>query len=173
MITSKPTLAALIPLLLPCSVWAQDEADLILTGGRIATLAYEEGFVEAIAIKDGLVHAVGSDAEVLELAGDSTRRVDLDGRTVVPGLNERDGVLNDGIAVHQVAMGAVDDHEIRHAEDTGTFDRDFAIVVVWQDARHPRIDRSYARDNAKFKVYRAEPRRHAVFVCSQLHARRS
>ena len=63
-------------------------ADLVLTGGRIATLAHGAGFVEALAVKDGLVHATGSDADVLRDVGPETRVLDLDGRAVVPGLND-------------------------------------------------------------------------------------
>lgn len=62
--------------------------ELILHSGRIATLARGEGFVEALAIRDGRVHTVGSDAEVRALAGEGTRSIDLDGRTVIPGLND-------------------------------------------------------------------------------------
>jgi len=39
----------------------------------------------AIAISGGRIAAVGSDADVLALAGPGTRRVDLGGRTVLPG----------------------------------------------------------------------------------------
>ncbi len=70
------------------AVAAQEQADLILTGGKIATLSYGEGFVEALAVKDGLVHTIGTSAEVLRLRGESTRVVELEGRTVVPGLND-------------------------------------------------------------------------------------
>lgn len=87
--TTRTTAAVLALALTACgSVRAQEPADLVLTGGRIATLAYEEGFVEALAIRDGRVHAVGSDAEVLRHAGEGTRRIDLGGRTVIPGLND-------------------------------------------------------------------------------------
>ncbi len=67
---------------------AQDHADLVLTGGQVATLAHQEGFTEAIAVKDGLVHAVGDDNEVLRFKGPDTQVIDLGGRTVVPGLND-------------------------------------------------------------------------------------
>jgi predicted amidohydrolase YtcJ len=62
--------------------------DLIVHGGRIATMRREGAFVEALAVRDGRVHTIGGDDTVLALAGERTRIVDLGGRTVVPGLND-------------------------------------------------------------------------------------
>jgi len=63
--------------------------DLLITGGRISTLA-EHGQgpdeVESIAIVGGRVHAVGSDAELAGLAPLARRVIDLDGRRALPGL---------------------------------------------------------------------------------------
>ena len=67
---------------------AQAQADLILTNGKIATMAREGEFVQALAVKDGKVLAVGSNAEVLKLKTPATQLVDAGGRTVIPGLND-------------------------------------------------------------------------------------
>lgn len=75
-------------LLATSAIPAQEKADLILTGGKIATLRKAEGFVEALAVVDGRVHTIGSDADVLGLRSDATTVVDLGGRTVIPGLND-------------------------------------------------------------------------------------
>jgi predicted amidohydrolase YtcJ len=56
---------------------------LILHRGNIVTI--ESGPAQAVAIADGRFVAVGSNAEVLSLAGAGTRKIDLDGKTVVPG----------------------------------------------------------------------------------------
>jgi predicted amidohydrolase YtcJ len=61
-------------------------ADLVLFNGRIATQDDRRSMVEAIAIKDGLVYATGRDAEIARLRGGATRVVDLNRRTVIPGL---------------------------------------------------------------------------------------
>ena len=42
--------------------------------------------VQAMAIRDGKILATGTDAEMLALAGPQTRQIDLQGRTVVPGI---------------------------------------------------------------------------------------
>ncbi|MBP7551345.1 MAG: amidohydrolase family protein, partial [Gemmatimonadaceae bacterium] len=60
--------------------------DLILHHGRIITVDARDRVVEAIAIRGDRIVAVGSDAEVLRLAGTDTRRIDLAGRAVTPGL---------------------------------------------------------------------------------------
>ena len=67
---------------------AQAQADLILTNGKIATMAREGEFVQAVAVKDGKVLAVGSNAEVLKLKTPATQLIDAGGRTVIPGLND-------------------------------------------------------------------------------------
>lgn len=67
-------------------VEASRPADLLLSGGRIATLDDRLPFVEALAVRDGRVLATGSLADLAALAGPATRRIDLAGRTVLPGL---------------------------------------------------------------------------------------
>jgi len=62
--------------------------DTILFNGKILTVDEEFSIVEAVAIKDGRFVAVGSNAQVRGLAGDRTERVDLEGRTVLPGFND-------------------------------------------------------------------------------------
>lgn len=61
-------------------------ADLVLLNGRITTLDRANPEAQAAVIADGKFLAVGPDAEVLALAGPSTRRIDLGGRRVLPGL---------------------------------------------------------------------------------------
>jgi predicted amidohydrolase YtcJ len=61
-------------------------ADLVLHGGRILTLDRGSTVAQALAVAGDRVLAVGRDADVLALAPAGTRRIDLRGRTVVPGL---------------------------------------------------------------------------------------
>ena len=61
-------------------------AELILRNGRIVTVDSEFSIVESVAITNGLISAVGTDAEVSIAAGPDTRIIDLDGRTVMPGI---------------------------------------------------------------------------------------
>src|SRR5467141_1538661 len=61
-------------------------ADLLLVNGRIATQDDKRPFVNALAIKDGLIHATGDAASIMAHKGPSTRVIELNGRTVIPGL---------------------------------------------------------------------------------------
>jgi len=61
-------------------------ADLALINGKIVTVDGEDSIAEAVAVKFGRIVAVGSDSEVKPLIGDNTEVVDLQGRTVLPGL---------------------------------------------------------------------------------------
>ncbi|WP_431288353.1 amidohydrolase [Roseateles chitinivorans] len=60
--------------------------DLVLFNGRFTTLDRTRPTATAVAIKDGRFQSVGANQEILALAGDSTRRIDLKGRGVLPGL---------------------------------------------------------------------------------------
>lgn len=60
--------------------------ELILHSGKVVTVDHEFSIAEALAIRYGRIVAVGPDASVRALAGPGTRSVDLQGRTVLPGL---------------------------------------------------------------------------------------
>jgi predicted amidohydrolase YtcJ len=62
-------------------------ADVVLTGGTVVSLGVQ-GVVEAIAVRGDRVVALGTDAEVGEWIGPTTRVIELDGRSVVPGLTD-------------------------------------------------------------------------------------
>ena len=63
-------------------------ADTIFFNGKIATQDDKRSFVSAIAVRSGAISAVGADQAVLATRGPETRVVDLNGRTVIPGLND-------------------------------------------------------------------------------------
>ncbi len=64
------------------------KADLILNNARIATQDDQRSFAEAVAIKDNRFLAVGTEKEVMAYQGDNTKVIDLNRRTVIPGLND-------------------------------------------------------------------------------------
>src|SRR5216684_5261350 len=61
-------------------------ADLLLVNGRIATQDAKQSFVTALAIKNGRVRATGDTRTIMAHKGPATRVVELNGRTVIPGL---------------------------------------------------------------------------------------
>lgn len=60
--------------------------DLILTGGPVRTLDPRQPMVRAIAISRGRIRGIGGEREMAALAGPGTRFVQLDGRSVIPGM---------------------------------------------------------------------------------------
>src|SRR6476620_6496230 len=66
----------------------QQAADLILHNGKIATQDDRSSVVEAVAIRDGKFLEIGSDREVMRFRGERTKLIDLNKRTVIPGLND-------------------------------------------------------------------------------------
>ena len=67
-------------------------ADTILINGQIVSMDDHSmntnlgTTAEAMAVRDGKVLALGSNAEIQAMAGPNTDRIDLEGRTVVPGI---------------------------------------------------------------------------------------
>jgi predicted amidohydrolase YtcJ len=64
----------------------QPAPDLILSNGKIITVDERFSIAQAVAIKGDRIVAVGSNQAMAQLAGPNTRRIDLLGRSVTPGL---------------------------------------------------------------------------------------
>src|SRR5438128_3117158 len=62
------------------------DADLILPPGKIVTVDPKFSIREGLAIKDGRIFRVGTSQEVLQTRGPRTKLLDLQGKTVLPGL---------------------------------------------------------------------------------------
>ena len=60
--------------------------DSIYFNGKITTLDAKGTTAEAVSVKDGKFVSVGASDEIKKLAGPVTKRIDLGGKTVVPGL---------------------------------------------------------------------------------------
>ena len=65
--------------------WERVEPDLILHHGNFWTVDPQNPQAQAVAIGDGRFLAVGSNDEVVSIAGPRSRKVDLGGKTVLPG----------------------------------------------------------------------------------------
>ena len=65
---------------------AAETADIVLVNGKVLTVDDRFSVAQAVAVKGDRVLATGSSAEIGKLAGPQTRRVDLKGKTVIPGL---------------------------------------------------------------------------------------
>jgi len=76
--------APVLAILFATGVWAQ--ADLILSNGKIITVDERFSIAQAIAIRGSRIAAVGTDQAIARLAGPNTRRINLKGKAVIPGL---------------------------------------------------------------------------------------
>ncbi|MGH9887299.1 MAG: amidohydrolase, partial [bacterium] len=72
--------------LAPIAGLSAQTADLVLVGGKVITVDARDRVAQAVAARGDKIVAVGTDAEIARLIGPTTRRVDLRGRTVTPGL---------------------------------------------------------------------------------------
>ena len=63
-------------------------ADLVLRGGRIATMDPARSWATALAVRGDRIVAVGPDPAVASHVGDATRVIELRGRTVTPGFQD-------------------------------------------------------------------------------------
>ncbi|MBB3231833.1 amidohydrolase [Halomonas stenophila] len=90
--TSMPSRALLAGALATLSVGAtaeaQSPADTVLRDGSLYTVDAEHPSAEALAVRDGEIVYVGDEAGVDAYVGPDTRVIDLDGRMVMPGLQD-------------------------------------------------------------------------------------
>lgn len=64
------------------------QADLLLINGNIITIDPLFSTVPAVAVKSGRIIATGPNVDIKRLAGKHTRILDLQGATVLPGIND-------------------------------------------------------------------------------------
>ncbi|WP_338581121.1 amidohydrolase [Pseudomonas sp. MAG733B] len=68
------------------SLEAMAATDLVLLNGKIFTADRSQPKVQALAVQDGKVLQVGSDAQIKALIESGTKVIDLQGKTLMPGL---------------------------------------------------------------------------------------
>jgi len=102
-------LAALALLAVNGSARAQ-EADFIFVNGKILTVDPQFSVRQAIAIRESKIVSVGTNADIRKNAGSKTRTIDLQGRTVIPGLIDSH--------IHASRAGLTFDSEINWTDAT-------------------------------------------------------
>jgi hypothetical protein len=117
-------LRAVLLVIVPAVSRAQQQpAELIVTNARIYTVDERRPFGEAMAIAGGRVRFVGSERGALALKGPRTRVIDLEGRTVIPGMVDAHA--------HLLGLG----NALRTVDLTGTKSYDGVIARVAARAR--------------------------------------
>ena len=126
MLTLRRSCAAALAaavLLLPRLGAQSPAADLVVTNGRIYTVDGSRPVVDAMAIRAGRVVFIGDRAGARALTGPSTRLLDLEGRTVIPGMTDAHG--------HVAGLGLA----LRNVDLVGTTSYDEVIARVVARAR--------------------------------------
>ena len=87
------------------SAFAQT-ADTIYRNGAILTMAGKSpAYVEALAVRGGKIALAGSEEAVLEIKGEGTRVVDLDGKALLPGFIDSHGhYINSLLVANQAKL---------------------------------------------------------------------
>lgn len=62
--------------------------DLILYNGKIFTADQKQLYVQAVAIRGERITAVGGNTIITKMKGKDTKMIDLQGKTVIPGIND-------------------------------------------------------------------------------------
>jgi predicted amidohydrolase YtcJ len=100
-------------------------ADMIIYDGKVMTMddastTQNPGKMgQAMAVREGKILAVGSDAEILLYAGPKTMKIDLHGRTVIPG------VMDSHTHIHN---NAVSSYAQKHPAMMAEVSRSFAVT---------------------------------------------
>jgi predicted amidohydrolase YtcJ len=62
------------------------KADILFINGEVITIDEQNSMAQAVAVKDNRIIAVGTTNEMEELISENTKVVDLEGRTLMPGI---------------------------------------------------------------------------------------
>jgi len=102
-------LSLLVSMLSFCASFASEtsSATLVLFNGTVVPMTSPDAEAQAIALAGSRILAIGTDEEVLALADDETRCLDLEGRTVLPGfVDPHTHLLNDSEMMGLSPQGA-------------------------------------------------------------------
>jgi len=112
--THKAVLGALaVTALAACSGAAEPSApaaDIVFTNGKVYTVDQANSWAEAVAVRGNEIVYVGDDAGAKAFAGDSTEKIDLGGKMMLPGFVEGHfhatfpGILTQGVNLQSDSM---------------------------------------------------------------------
>ncbi len=109
------------------SAAAVPPADLVLRGGKIATVDPDIGEVEALAVNGYTITAVGSNDEIAAYVGPNTEVMELQGRLAIPGFIEGHG--------HYLSLGRA--KQILDLNNVANWDEVVNMVAVAADQAAP------------------------------------
>jgi predicted amidohydrolase YtcJ len=88
---------------------AQDVPDTVFVNGKVLTVNEDFSVVEALAVSANKISALGTTTEIRALAGTGTQVIDLQGKTLIPGLidNHNHLIFNAPTWPNGVRLGSV------------------------------------------------------------------
>ena len=113
-----------------------ESADTIYHNGTILTINDAAPTAEAVAVKDGKILAVGPEADVLGTAGETTQKIDLDGRTMLPGFVDSHG------HAYLIGLQATTANLLPPPDGTGkSIDSIQALLTDWAATNREAVER--------------------------------
>ena len=101
----------------PLFVFATEKtqiADIIYHNAKVITINDTQPKAEAVAVKDGKILAVGTTEEVLKNKNSSTKLIDIQGKTMLPGFVDAHGhVMGGGLQALSANLLAPPDGEVK------------------------------------------------------------
>jgi predicted amidohydrolase YtcJ len=117
-----------------------EKADVVYTNGKIYTVNESQPWAEAVAIKDGKFLQVGSNADMETLKGSETEVIDLDGRFVMPGVND---LHHHGM---DLSIVAVDPNQFAIPDEKKTSPESIVQAIKEFAVANPELPYIYAED---------------------------
>ena len=100
---------AVLPFLVTLVASAQQTVpDMVLLNAKVFTSDTARPYIEALAIRGERIAGVGQTKEVAALAGKATKRIDLGGRSGIPGINDAHVHLSAGPDSYELQFGDLD-----------------------------------------------------------------
>ncbi|MBI4463493.1 MAG: amidohydrolase family protein, partial [Acidobacteria bacterium] len=125
-------------------------ADMIVYNGKVVTMDDRTqnpvpGTVgQAMAIRDGRILAVGNDTEILLYAGPKTKRIDLKGRMVMPGIIDAHNHIHNGaVSLYARTHPEIMESVAKQFNVTGESDEELRRgieLVLKEKMAHPSMD---------------------------------
>ena len=94
LLKSLAAASAVVALMSCANKGAETGADTVYLNGKVITADKDFSIAQAMAVKDGRFVGVGSSAEMQKYVAANTRVVDLQGKTVIPGLMDSHSHMN-------------------------------------------------------------------------------